>query len=259
MKDKKEKKVCCTNMDEDDPIIEKFLKEYLSEKDDKGNVEKNDDLIVNFDITYADGESESYICNNESEVFGGKKEVFADRKEKKEEDHIDEDNSYYRDNNRNYDIESEIGKWTNCVDEWCKFSSKSREREEKIDKKPSCEEVKYEEIKHEEQKEECKCEGKITVYSILSLNESTTLKGVTVNLYKINGVKPELVDSKETDAKGMVVFNKVRAGNYRIIQIIDKRYFERPTYLTWNEVNICESNKEYVLYVLNNLKNYRKN
>ena len=70
----KEKKVYCTNMDDDDPIIEKFLKEYLDEKEDCVKVEKNDDFIVNFVITYGDGVSENYTCNNESEVFGCRQE-----------------------------------------------------------------------------------------------------------------------------------------------------------------------------------------
>lgn len=239
----KEKKVYCTNMDDDDPIIEKFLKEYLDEKEDCVKVEKNDDLIVNFDITYGDGESENYTCNNESEVFGC-------RQEEQKESEV-KDDFYYLGNKGSFDIESEIGKWTNCVDEWCGCNNKDKEEEKKC---KCCDESIKQEVK-----EACGCKGKISVYSILTLSESTTLKGVTINLYKINGVKPELVCSKETDANGMALFDDVEEGNYRIIQIIDKRYFEKPTYLTWNEVNICDTNKEYVLYVLNTLKNCRKN
>ena len=245
----KDKKVYCTNMDDDDPIIEKFLKEYLNEKEDGVKVEKDDSLIVNFDITYGDGESENYTCNNESEVFG-------DRKLEKKQYEV-KDDLYYSESEKGYDIESEIGKWTNCVDEWCECSNKDKEKEYN-----SCEEIEknyIDKIEKDEIKENCKCKGKIAVYSILSLNESTTLKGVTINLYRINGVKSELVCSKETNENGLALFNDVDEGNYRIIQIIDKRYFERPTYLTWNEVNICDANKEYVLYVLNTLKNYRKN
>jgi len=247
----KEKKVYCTNIDDDDPIIEKFLKEYLDEKEDniEDNIEvdKSDDLVVNFDITYGDGESENYICNNESEVFGERVEEKNEKKKQDEKEPTNENYSYYAENIEGYDIENEIGKWTNCVDEWCESSSKKKEVEYHEDKDCKCEvEQKVEEIN--------KGNGTITVYSLLALNETTTLKGVTVNLYRINGVKPELVCSKETDEKGMAVFNDVEEGNYRIIQIIDKRYFEKPTYLTWNEVNISKANTEYVLYVLNTLK-----
>lgn len=241
MKEENDKRVYCSNMDEDDPIIEKFMKEYLKKNEETGKVQKSDDLIVNFDITYADGKSESYTCNNESDVFGnvGKDKEQSDKR------------GYYSDKNNIYDTESEIGKWANCVDEWCECNSKENVKKEDCKKK----ETKNKEVN----KEKYECEGKITVYSILSLSKSTTLKGVTVNLYRINGVKPELVQSRETDKDGMAVFQNVKEGNYRIIQLIDKRYFEKPVYLTWNEVNITSDNKEYVLYVLNSLKNYRKN
>ena len=51
MDNENEKRVYCTNMNEKDPIIEKFMKEYLKEKEANtfrgGN---DDDIIVNFDI-----------------------------------------------------------------------------------------------------------------------------------------------------------------------------------------------------------------
>ena len=127
-----------------------------------------------------------------------------------------------------------------------KYEEKSKDKKEECDHK-------------EETKKEEDLEGKITVYSILSLKKSNTLKGVTINLYKINSIRPELVESKITDEEGKVEFEKVPEGNYRIIELINKNYFEKPVYLTWNEVNISKSNKKYVLYVLNTLKNYKNN
>ena len=71
MDNENEKRVYCTNMNEKDPIIEKFMKEYLKEKEANtfrgGN---DDDIIVNFDITYADGVAKSYSCGAESPIFG---------------------------------------------------------------------------------------------------------------------------------------------------------------------------------------------
>ena len=245
MKKENEKKVYCTNMDDKDPVIEKFLEEYLKSKEDETNIHKGDEFMVNFDITYADGSSESYTCGNESKVFGDNEHNHSERILKKD---IDKDYNYRE--NEVLDIESEIGKWTNCVDEWCGFSKKYEEKSK----------YKKEECDHkEETKKEEDLEGKITVYSILSLKKSNTLKGVTINLYKINSIRPELVESKITDEEGKVEFEKVPEGNYRIIELINKNYFEKPVYLTWNEVNISKSNKKYVLYVLNTLKNYKNN
>lgn len=248
MKKENDKKVYFTNMDDEDPVIEKFLKEYLEAKEDETEIHKSDELMVNFDITYADGSSESYTCGNESEVFGDKEHDYSDEMLKKY-DNVDKDEKYYKENDT-LDIESEIGKWSNCVDEWCGCSGKKKDKIKEKKEKCECTD------KHEEKEE---CEGKITVYSILSLKKSTTLKGVTINLYKINGIKPELVESKATDDEGKVEFKNVPEGNYRIIELIDKNYFEKPVYLTWNEVNITKENKEYVLYVLNTLKNYKNN
>ena len=47
-----------------------------------------------------------------------------------------------------------------------------------------------------------------------------------MNLYKLNGISPQLVQSIETDENGRAVFSNVPKGSYRIIELIDKRYFE---------------------------------
>lgn len=44
--------------------------------------------------------------------------------------------------------------------------------------------------------------------------------------------------------EGKVIFLKVEEGCYRIIEIVDKRYFEKFKYIEWNEVIISEVNKK---------------
>ncbi|MFR2301327.1 MAG: prealbumin-like fold domain-containing protein, partial [Clostridium paraputrificum] len=143
-------------------------------------------------------------------------------------------------NTSEYYEEYESQKWLNCEDEWtennnCGYSVK--------DKKDKC-------------KKEVK--GVITVISALHSKEGTKIKGVKVNLYKLNGICPELVDSKVTDCDGKVVFCNIPEGAYRVIELIDKRYFEKPQYINWNEVTIDECTTESCIYIINKIKNQRK-
>lgn len=301
MKEQNQREVYCTNMEKNDPIIEKFIKEYLEEKRNAGEMPKADDLIVNFNITYADGEDEHYTCGAESVVFG-KGEEKKDRKKeektslvedksisdnlykevkdyndakvcecnkekknnrnriKEKKIKVEENEHYYaeeKDNDINFNYEDylkdfEPGKWVNCTDEW---SEGNRGINSKKNRYYHLDIEDREFVKKEDKK---KHKGKITVYSILSCEHSQTLKGVKINLYKINGITPKLIDSKATDEDGKVVFKNIENGCYRVIEIIDKGYFEKPTYLTWNEFNINDENTSGILYVLNYLKQFKK-
>lgn len=70
MSEEKGKRVYCTNMQDDDPIIERFMKEYLQEKAEAKQEGKTEDIVVNFDISYPDGRCETHTCGSESYVFG---------------------------------------------------------------------------------------------------------------------------------------------------------------------------------------------
>ena len=96
--------------------------------------------------------------------------------------------------------------------------------------------------------------GKIVVTSVLDCGEREYLQGVKINLYKINGLSPILITSKITDEEGNVVFTEVEEGCYRIIEIIDKRYFEKPKYINWNEIIIDNVNKNEKLIIINRIK-----
>ena len=96
--------------------------------------------------------------------------------------------------------------------------------------------------------------GEISVKSILDCGEQEYIQGVKINLYKINGLSPVLIDSKVTDARGMVIFSGVVEGCYRVIEIIDKRYFEKPKYVKWNEITIDNINKTQNVIVINKIK-----
>ena len=104
--------------------------------------------------------------------------------------------------------------------------------------------------KHKDKKE---VKGNITVYSTLECVEGTRIKGVKVNLYRINGISPQLVASCNTDSNGKVEFINVPEGSYRVIQLIDKKYFNKPCYVNWNEVTIDCYNQDFVVYAVNTL------
>ena len=98
--------------------------------------------------------------------------------------------------------------------------------------------------------------GEIIVISVLECGENECLQGVKINLYKINGLSPVLITSKITDEEGKVVFSEVEEGCYRIIEIIDKRYFEKPKYINWNEIMIDNINKNQKVVVVNKIKSF---
>ena len=98
--------------------------------------------------------------------------------------------------------------------------------------------------------------GEIVVTSVLECGENECLQGIKINLYKINGLSPVLVTSKITDREGKVVFSEVEEGCYRIIEIIDKRHFEKPKYIKWNEIIIDSVNKNQKLIIVNKIKRF---
>lgn len=96
--------------------------------------------------------------------------------------------------------------------------------------------------------------GKIVVKALLDCGKEEVLEGVKVNLYKINGLSPILVKSNITDSDGKTIFSDVEEGNYRVIEVIDKKYFEKPKYINWNEITIDNINKTDSIIVINRLK-----
>ena len=96
--------------------------------------------------------------------------------------------------------------------------------------------------------------GQIIVTSVLEFEDNEYLQGVKINLYKINGLSPVLIKSKITNEEGNVIFSELEEGCYRIIEIIDKRYFEKPKYINWNEIIIDSINKNQKLRIVNRIK-----
>lgn len=96
--------------------------------------------------------------------------------------------------------------------------------------------------------------GEIIVTSLLTCGENELLQGIKINLYKINGLSPALIESKITDEEGKVIFGGIENGCYRVIEIIDKQYFEKPKYIKWNEIIIDDANKKQNVVIINKIK-----
>lgn len=115
-------------------------------------------------------------------------------------------------------------------------------------------EVKNNDSNKKKEIREVEKKGVIEVYSKLGSREGVELRGARINLYLLNGVSPKLYDSKFSDSIGKVTFNNLPNGCYRIIAIVDRRYFEKPIYYNWNEVIIDSNNKESSIVVVNKIK-----
>ncbi|MGL4571146.1 MAG: prealbumin-like fold domain-containing protein [Clostridium sp.] len=99
-----------------------------------------------------------------------------------------------------------------------------------------------------------KTKGKITVYTLMNSLNGEVFSGAKLNLYRINGVSPSLEATIFSDKDGKAEFKNIENGNYRIIEIIDKSIYEKPSYIKWNEVNISNYSKEETIYVINRKK-----
>ena len=70
----------------------------------------------------------------------------------------------------------------------------------------------------------------------------------------LNGISPRLISSKLTNEKGLVTFTNLKKGSYRVIAIVDRKFFQKPTYMQWNEVTIDEENQEETVIVINKIR-----
>ena len=70
----------------------------------------------------------------------------------------------------------------------------------------------------------------------------------------MTAVAPRLISSKLTNEKGQVTFTNIKKGSYRVIAIVDRRFFQKPTYMQWNEVTIDEENQEETVIVINKIR-----
>lgn len=103
-------------------------------------------------------------------------------------------------------------------------------------------------------KKENTCDGTITVCSRLGGINGTLISDAKINLYILNGLTPKLISSKITNKYGRVIFENLASGSYRVIAIVNKKYFEKPTYIPWNEVTISEEMNENTVIVINKIK-----
>lgn len=100
--------------------------------------------------------------------------------------------------------------------------------------------------------------GKIIVYVKLGDIKGRSISEAKINLYALNGLSPKLVSSKLTNENGMVIFDELAEGSYRVIEIVNRKYFEKPTYIQWNEVTINEDLRKETIIIVNRIKKYQK-
>lgn len=96
--------------------------------------------------------------------------------------------------------------------------------------------------------------GKIIVAVKLDDKQGKAISEAKINLYALNGLSPKLVSSKLTNRSGIVVFDSLPEGSYRVIEIVNRKYFEKPTYIQWNEVTINKDLQEGNIIIVNKIK-----
>lgn len=218
-------------------ILENKVEDEISESSTINNENpwEEEKFSRNYHNIYAEIENkleEKYAVNNDLEE---KNEVNNDLEEKYESNNKLEEKYTYNDKqeekidvcsnriNKEYFIENEVNSF-------------------------------YEEKREVPEKNEVEEKGTIEVFSRLGSKEGVELKGARINLYLLNGISPKLYDSKFTDSIGKVTFNNLPNGCYRIIAIVDRRFFEKPMYYNWNEVIIDKNNKTSSILVVNRIK-----
>lgn len=112
----------------------------------------------------------------------------------------------------------------------------------------------YEVESIDNKKEYVDIRGKIKVISRLGNKDGTLISSSKINLYMLNGISPRLISSKLTNEKGQVTFTNLKKGSYRVIAIVDRKFFQKPTYMEWNEVTIDEENQEETVIVINRIR-----
>lgn len=207
---------------------------------------------INVNISAGENKIKYYECDDNNCVF----EILDDNITNYKED-IDDNITNYKENIdddiTNYKENIIDSKATTVENKNSILNEYESIPEEKNDFQKKDEEYSYNIRDIEEQS----C-GEVMVTSILDCGEHEQLEGVKINLYKINGLTPELIDSRITDKDGKVIFSKVSDGCYRIIELVDKRYFEKPKYIKWNEITIDCSNKKHKVLVVNKIKRFIK-
>lgn len=71
-------------------------------------------------------------------------------------------------------------------------------------------------------------------------------------------ITPKFISSKVTDKNGVVIFDNLSEGSYRVIEIVNRKYFEKPTYIQWNEVTINDELQEENIIVVNRVKRHSR-
>lgn len=131
----------------------------------------------------------------------------------------------------------------NKINENCKMKDTNRE-------------IKFKGKEKQESIDIKKIKGKITVYAKLDDIKGECISDAKINLYALNGLSPKLISSKFTDKNGIVIFDNLEEGSYRVIEIVNRKYFEKPTYIQWNEVTINKNLYAEEVIVVNKIRRY---
>ena len=136
--------------------------------------------------------------------------------------------------------------------------NKSNEEDKNNLKEYLNENISYNKSYYMKKKRNVEIKGKIRVVSKLGDRNGSNISDAKINLYALNGLSPKFISSKVTDKNGVVIFDNLSEGSYRVIEIVNRKYFEKPTYIQWNEVTINDELQEENIIVVNRVKRHSR-
>ena len=66
---------------------------------------------------------------------------------------------------------------------------------------------------------------KMGIIDRLGDRNGSNISDAKINLYALNGLSPKFISSKVTDKNGVVIFDNLSEGSYRVIEIVNRKYF----------------------------------
>lgn len=231
----------------------------------------DDDFDSELESEYRSVDNDSVIgngalSNSNTEIIEVKDVDIKEEKYNKEKNSMDDNkvevNSYNLNNGFSVEIQGatfidieEDSNYTNASKDTLEEKNKIKEKPENNNRREIEEKIKPRE---KIGKSYSNIKGKITVYSKIGDVKGDCISEAKINLYALNGLSPKLVSSKLTDENGIVIFDNLAEGSYRVIEIVNRKYFEKPTYIQWNEVTINKDLKEEKVIVVNRIKKYSR-
>ena len=251
----------------EDDFDNELESEYKSIDDDSiignGALSNSNKTIIEVNATKVDESNMDENNINDNFEYTNEEANVSENKDKKESKTYNLDNGFSlelqgaRIVGDTYDA-NENESSENKLSESKLVKNKSNEEDKNNLKEYLNENISYSKSYYMKKKRNVEIKGKIRVVSKLGDRNGSNISDAKINLYALNGLSPKFISSKVTDKNGVVIFDNLSEGSYRVIEIVNRKYFEKPTYIQWNEVTINDELQEENIIVVNRVKRHSR-